>query len=87
MFSSSSDWGEMINDEAFIDSMEAFSEKNGSRRGREEISRGYHNRPDKKDNILTSVEKQTEWLRQIGFKRVDVYFKSYELAVFSGTKL
>ncbi len=85
--SSSSDWGEMINDEAFIDSMEAFAEKNGNKRNREEISWEYHNRPDKKDNILVSVEKQTEWLRRIGFKRVDIYFKSYELAVFSGTKL
>ena len=85
--SSSADWGEMLNDEAFIDSMETFAEKNGDKRDREEISREYHLRPDKKDNILMNVEKQIEWLRQIGYKRVDIYFKSYELAVFSGTKL
>ena len=84
---SASPWGEMLNDEAFIDSMESYSAETGSKKERKQISDEYHSRPDKKDNILLSAEKQTEWLRQIGFSRVDIYFKSYELAVFSGTKL
>ena len=85
--SSSSPWGEMLSDEAFIDSMEEYETKQGKRRTREEINDEFHNRPDKKDNILLPVETQIEWLKKIGFKRVDVYFKSFELAVFSGTKL
>ncbi|MBT3319709.1 MAG: class I SAM-dependent methyltransferase [Clostridia bacterium] len=85
--SSRSPWGEMLADEAFIDSGQAYEAKLGGKRTREEIAEEFHNRPDKKDNILLSGETQVDWLRIIGFKRVDIYFKSNDLAVFAGTKL
>lgn len=52
----------------------------------EEMSRRFHERPDKADNILTSTEVQLDWLREIGFEQVDCYFKWLELAVFGGRK-
>ena len=85
--SSSSPWGEMLSDEAFIDASELYETELGMKRRRDEISAEFHSRPDKKDNILLSAEKQIDWLRKIGFERVDIYFKSLELAVFAGTKL
>ena len=68
-------------DDIFIDSMHAHSEKT-----RETIADEYHRRPDKADNILSPVEQQVEWLREIGFIHADCYFKFLELAVFGGVK-
>ncbi|NLM59289.1 class I SAM-dependent methyltransferase [Acetivibrio straminisolvens] len=84
---SKSAWGEMLSDEAFIDSIFEYEKNLENARSREQISKDFHNREDKKDNILLSVETQCEWLREIGFKQVDVFFKSFELAVFAGKKL
>jgi hypothetical protein len=77
----------MLSDEAFIDSIFEYEKNLENARSREQISKDFHNREDKKDNILLSVETQCEWLREIGFKQVDVFFKSFELAVFAGKKL
>lgn len=37
-------------------------------------------------NILTHVDRQCDWLRQIGFTDVDCAYKLYEIAVFAGYK-
>jgi SAM-dependent methyltransferase len=84
---SNSEWGEMLSDEAFIDSIASFEEKSENIRSRELISKDFHSREDKKENILLSADIQCEWLRDIGFKRVDIYFKFFEFAVFGGTKM
>jgi hypothetical protein len=42
---------------------------------------------DKKENIPAPVEKQCQWLRDIGFQDVDCFFKTFELALFGGRKL
>lgn len=83
---SKSAWGEHVSDELFIDAACAFEMKLERPKSRESVSSEYHNRPDKKDNILLSPETQCEWLRDIGFRNVDVYFKCFELAVFAGIK-
>lgn len=72
---------EMLYDELFIDHLTIHN-----KREREEISKDYYNRPDKEDNILERVDKQVNWLREIGFKHSDCYFKWMELAVFGGIK-
>jgi len=83
---SKSSWGEKVSDALFIDSAYSYEMKQNNIISKEEISNIYHNRPDKKDNILLSPETQCEWLREIGFKNVDIYFKIFELAVFAGIK-
>jgi ubiquinone/menaquinone biosynthesis C-methylase UbiE len=72
---------ETLHNELFIDQLASQNNRN-----RNEVSREYYNRPDKEDNILEKVEIQVGWLREIGFKHVDCYFKWMELAVFGGVK-
>jgi tRNA (cmo5U34)-methyltransferase len=38
------------------------------------------------DDILAPPELQCDWLREIGFEQVDVYFKLPGLAIFAGVK-
>jgi tRNA (cmo5U34)-methyltransferase len=38
------------------------------------------------EDILASAETQCDWLRQIGFRQVDVFFKLPELALFGGVR-
>jgi SAM-dependent methyltransferase len=79
-------WLEWVQDDLFIDSLDAFGRQNGSRKSRAQIAREYHRRPDKAANILAPVERQCDWLKKIGFQDVDCYFKIFELAVFGGRK-
>ena len=50
----------------------------------EEVLRSYDDAAD--DDILCDPETQCDWLREIGFEKVDVYFKLPGLAVFAGEK-
>ena len=59
---------------------------NGGTKTRQEIADIFLNRPDKETNLLTSIETQCGWLREIGFEQVDCYFRIYELAVFAGRR-
>ncbi|NGP46710.1 class I SAM-dependent methyltransferase [Bacillaceae bacterium SIJ1] len=72
---------ENLYDELFIDHLSTHNKKD-----RQEVAMEYYNRPDKKDNILERVDIQVNWLREIGFKHSDCYFKWMELAVFGGVK-
>ena len=53
-------------------------------RSPEEVMRSYDDAAD--DDILCDPETQCAWLREIGFDKVDVYFKLPELAIFGGEK-
>ncbi|HEY3288811.1 MAG TPA: class I SAM-dependent methyltransferase [Anaerolineae bacterium] len=79
-------WGEKLFDALFIDSLVSFHSRKGSGRTRDEIANEYYYREDRKANILTSVDVQCDWLREIGFTDVDCYFRIFELAVFGGMK-
>lgn len=72
---------EKLHDELFIDHLANHTKKN-----RQQVAEDYTNRPDKGDNILQRVDIQVNWLREIGFKHADCYFKWMELAVFGGVK-
>ena len=52
----------------------------------EQVYREYIARPDRAANILVPVEDQCRWLREIGFREVDCFWKFFELAVFGGTR-
>ena len=72
---------EKLHDELFIDHL-----ANHSKKDRQQVAEDYNSRPDKEDNILERVDIQVNWLREIGFKHADCYFKWMELAVFGGVK-
>ena len=50
----------------------------------EQVKRDFLERPDRAANILVSVEEQCAWLRDLGFRDVDCYWKYFELALFGG---
>jgi ubiquinone/menaquinone biosynthesis C-methylase UbiE len=52
----------------------------------EQVRRDYVERLDGPANILAPVEEQCAWLRQIGFREVDCFWKYFELAVFGGVR-
>lgn len=72
---------ERLYDELFIDHLSIHN-----KRDRQEVANEYYNRPDKEDNILERVDIQVNWLREIGYKHSDCFFKWMELAVFGGVK-
>ncbi len=83
---SRSKWGEMMFEEAFVDSLVAYHKAINSGQSRGQIAQDLYNRPDKDANILAPVEDQCRWLREIGFIHVDCYLKYFELAVFAGIR-
>lgn len=52
----------------------------------EQVRRDFTERPDRAANILALVEDQCCWLREIGFRDVDCFWKYFELAIFGGHK-
>ncbi len=80
------DWADRTFDDLFIDSLWAHYGRNGDTRTREEIADEWHRRSDRELNILAPVEEQCEWLRQIGFRDVDCFFKVFQVALFGGLK-
>jgi ubiquinone/menaquinone biosynthesis C-methylase UbiE len=72
---------EKLHDELFVDHLASYN-----KRDRREEAKEYYSRPDKVDNILERADIQVNWLRDIGFKHADCYFKWMELAVFGGVK-
>jgi tRNA (cmo5U34)-methyltransferase len=71
-------------DEYFIAQMIEAEQKSESPRSAEELRSLYVDSHD--DDILLDPETQCEWLRDIGFEQVEVYFKAIELAIFAGVK-
>jgi SAM-dependent methyltransferase len=52
----------------------------------EQVRQEFLTRPDRAANILASVEEQCWWLREVGFRDVDCYWKYFELAIFGGRR-
>jgi len=50
----------------------------------EQVRHDFLERPDRAANILALVEDQCRWLREIGFRDVDCFWKYFELAIFGG---
>jgi len=83
---SASAWGETVFDGCFLDALVEFHARSATGKGRDAIEQEYYRRADKAANRLASVELQCQWLREIGFERVDCYFKLFELALFGGIR-
>ena len=73
-------------DEFFVDYLHEFHSRSGGGVSREEIAAKYYQRPDKGENILAPLDRQCQWLRDIGYEDVDCFFKLFELALFGGRK-
>ena len=71
----------------FDDGMMAYQKHIGEEKTREEIAEIYHDPNHQKLNVLEPVERQCEWLKDIGFLEVDCYMKIFELALFGGVKM
>lgn len=83
---SQSQLGETAFNELFIDALYTFHQHQGAQKSREEIGQQYYHRTDKDANILTLVETQCQWLREIGFVDVDCFMKLFEIALFGGLR-
>jgi SAM-dependent methyltransferase len=72
-------------DSFFLDHMRRFQTHAGPEITMQEIEEAYYR--DKKENIPAPVETQCRWLRDIGFRDVDCFFRTFELALFGGRKI
>jgi len=70
----------------FIDRMLTYNRQKDPGIGRSDMEEQYYGRDDKILNKLSLVEIQCDWLREIGFYDVDIFFKVLELALFGGRK-
>jgi SAM-dependent methyltransferase len=77
---------EKLFDEIFVDGLYTYHVENGGTESKKDIADKFYNREDKVLNKLTLVEKQVEWLKDIGFMNTDCFFKIFELALFGGQK-
>jgi tRNA (cmo5U34)-methyltransferase len=73
-------------DDAMTDHLYQRRSENGEQITREQVHRDYLERPDRAANILAPVEEQCHWLRDIGFRDVDCFWKYFELAIFGGSR-
>jgi tRNA (cmo5U34)-methyltransferase len=71
-------------DESFRERLLQAEQERGDPRPAEEVLRSYDDAAD--DDILCDPETQCAWLREIGFEKVDVYFKLPGLAIFGGER-
>lgn len=77
---------ENLFEEYYIEHLHNFQLKTNPDTGREIVADGFRNRPDKDEDQLVPVQTQCEWLRDIGFKDVDCFFKQFEIGLFGGRK-
>jgi SAM-dependent methyltransferase len=71
-------------DEYFRERMIEAEQEHEHPRPPHEVVRSYEDATD--DDILRDPESQCDWLRAIGFEKVDVYFKLPGLAIFGGER-
>ena len=81
-----SQWAHSLSEEFMIDSLYAHQHRLGKGMSREAVAAEWVHRADKQANILTGVDAQCAWLREVGFADVDCFFKALELALFGGLK-
>jgi amino acid adenylation domain-containing protein len=73
--------------EYLIDCLLAFYRQSDPDRSREDVAESFYSSPARKEDLLALVEAQCGWLREIGFRDVDCFFKVFEHAMFGGRKI
>ncbi len=76
--------GETLFEDAYTESLTRHRRARGEEIDLEDVREEIRNRPDKAANRLAPVGMQLKWLREIGYRDVDCYWKQYELAVLAG---
>jgi SAM-dependent methyltransferase len=71
-------------DEFFRERLLQAEQERENPRSPEEVLASYDDAAD--DDILRDPESQCDWLREVGFEKVDVYFKLPGLAIFGGER-
>jgi tRNA (cmo5U34)-methyltransferase len=79
-------WGERLFNDAMGEHLYLRRRERGDDVTPEGVRREYIERADGPANILAPVEEQCRWLRQIGFREVDCFWKYFELAIFGGVR-
>ena len=83
---SSTPRGEQMFDDAMTTHLYQRRKEKGEEVTLEQIRQDFLERPDRAANLLALVEDQCRWLREIGFRDVDCFWKYFELAIFGGIK-
>jgi tRNA (cmo5U34)-methyltransferase len=78
--------GEQLFDDAMTRHLYERRKEKGEAVTLEQVRRDFMERPDRAANILALAEDQCRWLREIGFRDVDCFWKYFELAIFGGIK-
>ncbi len=73
-------------DDAMSEHLYERRREKGEQVTREQVHRDFLQRPDRAANILAPVEEQCGWLRDIGYRDVDCFWKYFELAIFGGSR-
>jgi ubiquinone/menaquinone biosynthesis C-methylase UbiE len=79
-------WGEELFNDAMAEHLYLQRRERGDDVTLEGVRRDYEERADRAANILALVEEQCRWLREIGFREVDCFWKYFELAIFGGVR-
>ena len=77
---------EHLFEQYYIDHLHKFQMNYDPGVKREEVEKIYLERPDKDEDKPVMVDIQCDWLRDIGFKDVDCFFKLFVVALFGGRK-
>jgi tRNA (cmo5U34)-methyltransferase len=78
---------EQMFDDAMVEHLWERRRQGGEAVTIEQVRQEFVERPDRAANILATVEDQCRWLREIGFRDVDCYWKYFELAIFGGVRV
>ena len=76
--------GETLFEDAYAENLTRHRRARGEEIEQADVREEIRNRPDKAANLLAPVEIQLKWLREMGYRDVDCYWKQYELAVLAG---
>ncbi|MBM4068436.1 MAG: class I SAM-dependent methyltransferase [Planctomycetes bacterium] len=77
---------EKLFDDAMADHLWQRRTQRGETVTRDQVLHEFLTRPDRAANICAPVEAQCQWLRDVGYREVDCFWKYFELAIFGGRK-
>ena len=83
---SASSWVKEVWDQAMIDSLSGYNERQRTGKSRSMVQREYAQTEATSEELRAPVATQLGWLHDAGFVDVDCYFKYFELAVLGGRR-